>query len=75
VDEARTKRVSPHGRRTGADVVLAADAALDEARAKKRAAVATLASTRAQHVATEAALRQSKTIEPERRTRWARWRT
>ena len=36
------------------------DAALDEARAKKRAALATLAATRAQHVATEAALQQSK---------------
>src|SRR2546430_208744 len=42
------------------NAVLAADAALDEARAKKRAAVATLTATRAQHLATEAALRQSR---------------
>src|SRR5262249_14703713 len=36
-------------------------AGLDEARARKSAAVATLASTRAQHVASEAAVRQART--------------
>src|SRR5207244_711852 len=64
--DAGVARAAAQVNASAADVVrrepdpVAADAARNEARARKRAAVATLEATRAQHLATEAGLRQSK---------------